>query len=93
MSNAGSDAGFISSSKHRIAVVRRLYDSPALPKQLKNDTDREYSRVSEALSSLEDEGIVELLSPDDRKKGRLYALTDQGENAWEFMLENDMVEE
>lgn len=93
MSNAGADAGFIQSSKHRTAVVRRLYDSPAIPKTIRNDTDREYSRVSEALGDLRDEGIVELLSPEERKKGRLYALTERGEEAWEFMLENDMVEE
>jgi DNA-binding MarR family transcriptional regulator len=92
MSNAGADAGYISSSKHRTAVVRRLYDSPAIPKSIKEDTDRQYSRVSEALSDLQDEGIVELLSPEDRKKGRLYALTDRGEEAWEFMLDNNMVE-
>lgn len=92
MGNAGSDAGFISSSKHRVAVVRRLYDSPALPKQIKNDTSREYSRVSEALNSLEEQELVELLSPDERKKGRLYALTEQGEEAWEFMIENGMVD-
>jgi len=93
MSNAGADAGYISSSKHRTAVVRRLYDSPAIPKTLKEDTNRQYSRVSEALSNLRDEDIVELLSPEERKKGRLYALTDRGEGAWEFMLENNMVEE
>lgn len=92
MSNAGADAGYISSSKHRTAVVRRLYDSPAIPKTIKNDTDREYSRVSEALGDLRDEGIVKLLAPEERKKGRLYSLTERGEEAWEFMLENDMVE-
>ena len=92
MSNAGADAGYILSSKHRTAVVRRLYDSPAIPKTIKDDTDREYSRVSEALGDLRDEGIVELLTPDERKKGRLYSLTERGKEAWEFMLANDMVE-
>ncbi|PSP56203.1 transcriptional regulator [Halobacteriales archaeon QH_7_66_36] len=92
MSNEGADAGYISSSKHRTAVVRRLYDSPAIPKTLKEDTNRQYSRVSEALSDLRDEGIVELLSPEDRKKGRLYALTKRGEEAWEFMLRNDIAD-
>lgn len=93
MSNEGADAGYISSSKHRTAVVRRLYDSPATPKSIKEDTDRPYSRVTEANNGLRDEGIVELLSPEDRKKGRLYSLTDRGKDAWEFMLENNMVEE
>ena len=93
MSNAGADAGFVQSSKHRTAVVRRLYQSPAIPKTLKEDTNREYSRISEALGDLKDEEIVELLSPEERKKGRLYALTERGEEAWKFMLENNMVEE
>lgn len=92
MSDAGADAGFIAASKHRVAVVRRLYESPALPRQLKEDTGRQYSRVSEALNSLRNKDLVELRSPEERKKGRLYSLTESGKEAWEFMQETDMIE-
>lgn len=92
MSQAASDAGYIKGSKHRTAVMRRLSKSPAIPKEIKTDTERPYSRVSDALDDLRERGLVELLVPDDQKKGRLYALTDRGEDAWEYMVDNDITE-
>jgi DNA-binding MarR family transcriptional regulator len=75
-----------------MAVMQRLSESPAIPKEIKQDTDREYSRVSDALNELQSEGLVELLVPEEQKKGRLYQLTDRGSAAWEFMVENNMVD-
>lgn len=89
---AAADAGFIKGSKHRMAVMRRLAESPAIPKDIKTDTDRPYSRVSDAMDDLQSEGLVELLVPDDQKKGRLYGLTERGESAWQFMIEQGMVD-
>jgi DNA-binding MarR family transcriptional regulator len=89
---AAADAGFIKGSKHRMAVMRRLAESPAIPKDIKTDTDRPYSRVSDAMDDLQSEGLVELLVPDDQKKGRLYSLTERGESAWQFMIEQGMVD-
>jgi len=86
-----SDAGFVKASDHRVAVLRRLAQSPAIPKEVKQETGRPYSRVSEALKSLSDRDLVVLLVPEGQKKGRLYALTERGENAWEYMVENDIV--
>lgn len=89
---AAADSGFIKGSKHRMAVMRRLAESPAIPKDIKTDTDRPYSRVSDAMDDLQSEGLVELLVPDDQKKGRLYGLTERGESAWQFMIEQGMVD-
>jgi DNA-binding MarR family transcriptional regulator len=89
---AAADAGFIKGSKHRMEVMRRLAESPAIPKDIKTDTDRPYSRVSDAMDDLQSEGLVELLVPDDQKKGRLYSLTERGESAWQFMIEQGMVD-
>lgn len=91
--HAPADAGYVKGSKHRVAVMQRLAQSPAIPKEIKNDTDRPYSRVSDAVDDLRDHGLVELLVPDEQTKGRLYALTDRGEECWEFMVETGMVEE
>jgi len=88
---AAADAGYVKGSKHRLAVLRRLADSPAIPKELKNDTDRPYSRVSDAVEDLREKGLVELLVPEEQSKGRLYALTDRGEECWDFMKEQGMV--
>lgn len=90
---AAADAGYVKGSKHRMAVMRRLAESPAIPKDIKRDTDRPYSRVSDALDDLRSEGLVELLVPEEQQKGRLYGLTDRGEDAWSFMVENNMVSE
>lgn len=87
-----ADAGFVKGSKHRVAVMRRLAQSPAIPKELKNDTNRPYSRVSDAVDDLRDHGLVELLVPEEQTKGRLYALTDRGGECWDFMVETGMVE-
>lgn len=92
MGQAASNAGYIKGSKHRTAVVKRLSESPAIPKEIKTDTDRPYSRVSDALDDLRERELVELLVPEDQKKGRLYALTDRGEDAWEYMVDNGIVE-
>jgi len=73
--------------------MRRLAQSPAIPKEVKEETGRPYSRVSEALKSLTDRGLVELLVPEDQKKGRLYSLTERGEDTWTYMVENDIVAE
>ena len=92
MDQAAADAGYIKGSKHRTAVVKRLAESPAIPKDIKDDTNRPYSRVSDALNDLQEQGLVELLVPDEQKKGRLYALTDRGEDAWEYMVDKEIVE-
>jgi len=47
--------------------------------------------VSDALEQLRDEGLVELLVPESRSKGRLYGLTDRGIEAVQFMQEQNMV--
>lgn len=92
MDQAAADAGYIKGSKHRVAVIKRLAQSPAIPKEIKTDTNRPYSRVSDALDDLREQGVVELLVPDEQKKGRLYALTERGEEAWDYMVEHSLVE-
>lgn len=89
---AAADVGYIKGSKHRTVVIERLAQSPAIPKEIKSDTDRPYSRISDALNDLRSRGLVELLVPDDQQKGRLYKLTDRGESAWEYMVENGIVD-
>lgn len=87
-----ADAGWVVASKHRVAVLSRLVDSPAIPKAIKRDTDRPYSRVSDAVDDLRERGLVELLVPDTQRKGRLYGVTERGEQVWKFLDENDMAD-
>jgi len=93
MGRVEEDAAFVVRSPHRTEVLGRLTEGNAIPSQIRDDTGQEYSRITEALNSLREQGLVELLVSEDTKRGRLYAVTDRGEEAWEYMVENGMVEE
>lgn len=73
---------FVISSSHRRAVLKRLATGPATPSQIADDTDISISHVSRALSSLRDESLVELLVSEERRKGRVYGITDHGNDVW-----------
>lgn len=72
---------FVKRSEQRREVLQEL-DSPAIPKEIAEETDMYPSHVSRALRKLREEDIVEVINPDDRK-GRLYRLTDTGEAVYE----------
>lgn len=91
MGQVEEDAAFVVRSPHRRKVLGRLVDGAAIPAQIREDTGQEYSRVSEAANSLRDRGLIKLLVDEDEKRGRLYAITDRGKEAWEYMVEQNMV--
>jgi DNA-binding transcriptional ArsR family regulator len=72
------DASFVISSPYREATLTRLADSPATPSQIAGDSSMDISHVSRALGDLRERALVELLVPEERKKGRIYGLTDRG---------------
>jgi DNA-binding transcriptional ArsR family regulator len=82
--------GYVISSDHRTMVLGRLSDGPATPTQIASDVDLSVTHVSRALSSLRDRELVELLVPEDRRKGRVYGITDQGTEAWETIKTKDL---
>lgn len=69
---------FTVASLYRTAVVDRLSDGPATPTGIADDVNKKVTHVSRALIELRDEGVVDLLVPDNRKKGRVYGLTEDG---------------
>lgn len=75
--------GYIISSQHRTSVLDRLNESPATPTQIGEDTSLDVTHVSRTLTSLREEDLVELLVPEDRRKGRIYGPTSQGVEVWE----------
>jgi DNA-binding MarR family transcriptional regulator len=72
------DASFVISSSYREDALTRLTVSPATPSQIATDSGIDISHVSRALGDLRERGLVELLVPEERKKGRIYGLTDRG---------------
>lgn len=74
--------GYVISSRYRVEVLQRLSDSPAPPSTIAEDTGCAISHVSRALQDLRDQGLVDLLVPESRKKGRIYGITDAGRDIW-----------
>lgn len=83
MTTGWDEIGYVISSTYRVKVIRRLADSPAPTSKIAEDTDCATSHVSRALHDLRDRGLVDLLVPEDRKKGRIYGITDRGREIWE----------
>ena len=75
--------GYVISSKYRVAVLRNLSSGPATPTTIADASELGITHISRALRRLEDRNIVELIVPEEQQKGRLYALTDKGEQTWE----------
>ena len=76
------DVGFVISSRYRVDVLERLDEGPATPTQIASDAKRPVAHVSRALQELRERSIVELLVPEDQKKGRIYGITDDAEGIW-----------
>lgn len=72
------DASYIISSSYRTAVAQALLKGPATPSKIAEETGKKITHISRALRDLRDRDEVELLVSDDKKKGRIYALTDDG---------------
>ena len=65
-------------SQYRKVVVEALADGPLTPSEIAETAGVEIAHVSRALQTIRDENGVELLVDEDRQKGRIYGLTDQG---------------
>jgi DNA-binding MarR family transcriptional regulator len=83
MSDEWNAIGFVISSNYRVTVLRRLNQGPATPSQIANDEDIAITHVSRALRELGERDLVELLVPENRRKGRVYGITDGGATVWE----------
>lgn len=84
--------GYVISSDHRVAVLGRLADGPATPTRIAEDVDLSVSHVSRALGSLRQKELVELLVPEERRKGRVYGITSKGEEVWQDISAKDLAE-
>lgn len=69
---------WLKASEYRQKVLLSLLGTPRTPKDIAGDTGYYLSHVSKTLSDLEEHDLAECLTP-DRRKGRLYTATNQGE--------------
>jgi predicted transcriptional regulator len=91
MSTEWDEISFVISSRYRTATLKRLSEGPATPSQIASDVEMGIAHVSRALQELRDESLVNLLVSDDRKKGRVYGITDQGEAVWTTIETENLV--
>ncbi|WP_277555927.1 winged helix-turn-helix domain-containing protein [Halobaculum limi] len=84
--------GYVISSDHRVIVLGRLAEGPATPTRIAEDVELSVSHVSRALGSLRSKDLVELLVPEERRKGRVYGITSDGERVWKDISAKDLAE-
>lgn len=82
-----ADAGFVVASDYRRIVLESLVESPATPSTIAERTPVSIQHVSRALQELREEDCAELLVPEERRKGRIYGLTDRGREAADKVAE------
>lgn len=74
--------GYVSASKYRKNVMATLRGEPETVTEISKKTGIHTSHVSKTLKELREKNLVECINP-DRRKGRLYTLTDPGEKVIE----------
>jgi len=79
MANQWDEMGLVVGSKYRLSVLDQLDDGPRTPSAIASNTGADLSNVSRALQQLREEGLAELLVAESRRKGRIYGITDRGE--------------
>ena len=91
MTDEWDDVSYVISSQYRVATLERLQTGPATPSLIATDTDHSIAHVSRALQELQEEGLVTLLVSENRRKGRVYGTTDQGQSVIETIQAEEMV--
>ena len=69
---------YIEKSKYRSKVLKSLSNDAKMPSQIAKDTGIVQNHISNTLRQLKEHDLVECINPEVRK-GRLYRLTDDGE--------------
>ncbi len=69
---------FVRRSSYRQNVLKSLEDNVLMPKEISERSNIKTNHVSKVLSELKSKELIELVNPEARK-GRLYRLTDNGE--------------
>ena len=75
---------FVKLSKNREKVLKALENETLKPTDISKKTDIHRNNVSRILSQLREKDLVRLLNPEN-KRGRLYELTDYGQEILTLM--------
>lgn len=72
------DIDYVKNSQYRIKVMKSLDGEVKIPSKIANDAEIFQNHISNTLRQLKEHELVECINP-EVKKGRLYRLTDKGE--------------
>ena len=72
------EISYVQISTYRTKVMKSLDDEVKIPSQIAKDSDILQNHISAVLKQLKEHELVECINPEVRK-GRLYRLTDKGE--------------
>ncbi len=72
------EMSYVKISTYRTKVMKSLDDEVKIPSQIAKDSDILQNHISAVLRQLKEHELVECINPEVRK-GRLYRLTDKGD--------------
>ena len=72
-----SEISYVQISSYRTKVMKSLDNEVKIPSQIAKDSNILQNHISAVLRQLKEHELVECINPDVRK-GRLYRLTDKG---------------
>ena len=79
---------YVKSSKNRYKVINSMSSKFKMPSEISKETSIRLNHVSALLTELKNEGLVECLN-EEKKKGRIYCLTDFGKDVLEIIEEQE----
>ena len=68
---------YVNSSQYRLKVTKSLDSNVKILSEIANDTEIFQNHISNTLRQLKEHELIECINP-EVKKGRLYRLTDKG---------------
>lgn len=92
MTSKWDNISHVISSQYRIAVLQRLSEGPATPSRIAEETDLGIAHISRALRTLRERELVDLLVSEDRRKGRVYGITETGAEIWTQIEDEGMAD-
>ena len=73
-----TEISYVNISKYRTKAIKSLEESPKIPSVIARDSGIRTNHISKVLGELKEHELVECINPEVRK-GRLYRLTETGE--------------
>ena len=73
-----TEISYVKISKYRTKAIKSLEENPKIPSVIARDSRIRTNHISKVLRELKEHELVECINPEARK-GRLYRLTDKGD--------------